>query len=113
MSNKLLPCPFCGQQPALALVNGDLPQMICLEPDCPTNGVVITVEQWNTRMPYLCPDCHGKDSPTWKRMQLAEKVCEVLAEFRRNGEFFDPDTNKYLDAWMEATPFDTGKEEER
>jgi len=39
-----------------------------------------------------------------ERLRLAENVCKVLAEYRRNGEFFDPETTKWLDEWIRAYP---------
>lgn len=34
-----------------------------------------------------------------EKLDAAEKVCKVIKEFRDNGEFFDPDTCRALDAW--------------
>ena len=34
-----------------------------------------------------------------EKLKAAEKVCKVIKEFRDNGEFFDPDTCRALDAW--------------
>lgn len=38
-----------------------------------------------------------------ERILWANKVCETLAEYQRNGEFFDPETSKYLARWIEIT----------
>lgn len=36
------------------------------------------------------------------RLRAAEAVCNVIKSFRDNGEFFDPDTCRALDAWQKA-----------
>ena len=94
-------CPFCGSEPEDIPVNRGEPKIVaCLEDGCPINGQEFGIEEWERRPKYLCPDCNGEGSPKFQRFQLSEKVCEVLAGFRKNGEWFDPDTNKYLDEWI-------------
>lgn len=45
-----LPCPFCGEKPA----DGEIDDVVCINPDCPIYNVEFSFFDWNTRAEKFC-----------------------------------------------------------
>jgi len=78
--------------------------------ECPSCGLMGDADlgesgaAWNWNMAVLEETVkrQGEEIERMKgRLELAEGVCGVLAEYRKAGEFFDPETTQWLDKWMD------------
>ncbi len=53
MSNELLPCPYCGEEPQPRGTRW----VMCVTEDCPNRASAFTPEEWNRR--FVCLDKNG------------------------------------------------------